>query len=662
IYTDSAYAHGVCHAFGAVWAQRGFLRADGTAVKHGKAIDELLKAMMLPKSLAIVKCMAHKKDSSIITRGNTVADEMAKKAALGQRQASVMELVEDQPSIQMDLTVSDIKGYQETASETEKLFWVKRGAVLDPKTGLWRSCDGVCAAPTALLPMLIKDAHGVDHCNKKEVVTKIRKDWWSPYLAAMVDDFHRSCELCATRNVRKHFTAPISHIPQPQGPFRHLVMDFVDMAERKEGKRYILVVVDRFSRWVEAVATSKNDAITVATFLCREVIPRFGIPDKISSDNGTHFVSEVIKAVAEALCIKKRMGCVYHPQSQGMVERANGVLKEKVAKICADTGLTWVQALPLALMKMRTQTNRNTHLTPHQMLTGRPMPVPAVREPYEGPPLEQLEGELASYMRHLTKIHSTLCSQVKEAVHGEPVTEGAPLVEPGDNVYIKRFKRKNWQDPRREGPFKVVAATSTAVKVEGKEHWYHLNHCCRAAALDPSQSKPEPEQRKGGPDTDSDSDDDHPDGDGPARRTRAKGRRREEKRMRDEVPSEGDKEHVVTVPESTDPPAVEQTRLGDSQVLVDPRGDGEVAGPSGLQTQQGVTDNSLLTQPQAPTEVVLDLPDDILAFDPGPNFLTSPYSTYSTLNLEQAAEIFPSLAALVSDSPKHAGDTTTSAI
>ncbi|MGL6081314.1 MAG: integrase zinc binding domain-containing protein [Gammaproteobacteria bacterium] len=208
-----------------------FFRADGTAVKHGKAIDELLKAMMFPSSLAIVKCMAHKKDNSIITRGNTAADKMVKKAALGQEQITVMVLVEDQPVIQIELTVDDIKGYQETASAAERQFWVKRGTVQDPNTGLWRSCDGVCATPTALLPMLIKDAHGVDHCNKKEVVIKIRKDWWSPYLAAMVDDFHRTCDICATRNVRKHFTAPISHIPQPQGPFRHIVMDFVDMAE-----------------------------------------------------------------------------------------------------------------------------------------------------------------------------------------------------------------------------------------------------------------------------------------------------------------------------------------------------------------------------------------------------------------------------------------------
>ncbi|KAF7695190.1 hypothetical protein HF521_006913, partial [Silurus meridionalis] len=145
------------------------------------------------------------------------------------------------------------------------------------------------------------------------------------------------------------------------------------------GKRYILVVVDRFSRWVEAIATADNKAKTVAKFLCREVIPRFGIPDQIQSDNGSHFTNELMKTVWKALGVKQKLGCVYHPQSQGMVERANGTIKAKVAKICASTKLNWVQALPLALMKMRSQTNRTLHLTPHEIVTGCPMPMPYTR-------------------------------------------------------------------------------------------------------------------------------------------------------------------------------------------------------------------------------------------------------------------------------------------
>ncbi|KAF7699152.1 hypothetical protein HF521_003894, partial [Silurus meridionalis] len=414
IYTDSAYAHGVCHTFGPIWEQRGFQRADGSSILHGPAISDLLKAMMLPKALAIVKCKAHKSDGDTVSRGNAAADEAAKSAAVEKDCVKVMMVQdEEHEEVRGQVTEEDLGEYQDVASGEEKEMEETR-AVQDPNTGLWRSIDGVWVAPLALLPKLIAEAHGVDHCNRRETIDTIRRNWWSPYLASMVDKFLRSCELY-----------------------------------RKEGKRYILVVIDRFSRWVEATATAKNDAKTVAKFLIREVIPR--------------------------------MGCVYHPQSQGMVERANGVLKEKIAKICASTNLNWVQALPLALMKMRSQTNRNTHLTPHELLTGRPMPVAFTQGPYTSSSLEQLEADMSSYCKHLTQIHRTLYSQVREATHGAQVDEPLQQVQPGDYVYIKVFKRKHWSEPRREGPFKVVLATPTAVKVEGKEYWYHLNHCCRAA-------------------------------------------------------------------------------------------------------------------------------------------------------------------------------------
>ncbi len=182
---------------------------------------------------------------------------------------------------------------------------------------------------------------------------------------------------------------------------------------------------------------------------------------------------------------------IYHPQSQGMVERANGTLKAKLNKICADTKLNWVDALPLALMSYRMQTNRVTNLTPHEMLTGRPMPVPYLRGPYEGPPLEQLQMELRAYMKQLTAIHEAINAQEQNrGPREEEETPGA--IQPGDRVYLRVFRRR-WNEPRREGPYTVVRATPTAVQVEGSTTWYHLNHCTRVPRLRPRRREEQPE-------------------------------------------------------------------------------------------------------------------------------------------------------------------------
>ena len=148
-----------------------------------------------------------------------------------------------------------------------------------------------------------------------------------------------------------------------------------------------------------------------------------------------------------------------------------------VTIICASAKLNWIDPLPLALMSYRMQANRITHLTPHEMLTARPMPAPTIRGPHKGPPLEQLELEIREYIKQLTAIHKLISQQEKSRVP-EPEDDPPRGVEPGDHDYLRVFRR-HWNEPRREGPYKVIRATPTAIQVEGSTTWYHLNHCTK---------------------------------------------------------------------------------------------------------------------------------------------------------------------------------------
>ena len=240
--------------------------------------------------------------------------------------------------------------------------------------------------------------------------------WFSPYLQATIANYVGDCSICQLHNQHKTIKPAIGHIPQPTSLFKHVYIDFIDMAERMGGKRYCIELTDRFTRWVEALPCNHCNAFSVTKCIVREVIPRFGIPEKLSSDNGSHFVNKIIDAITTQLGIK---------HSAGLVERANGTIKSKWTKACQETKLTWVTALPLVLMSMRCSINRTTHLTPHEILTGRPMPV---RPQIEGPALEQLEDELAAYMKALTSVHQCLYKQVQAA---NPTPDKPPPI--GDN-------------------------------------------------------------------------------------------------------------------------------------------------------------------------------------------------------------------------------------
>lgn len=106
--------------------------------------------------------------------------------------------------------------------------------------------------------------------------------------------------------------------PTPDLPFQHLQMDFIELTPC-QGYKYCLVIVDMFSKWVECFPSRKADAAAVAKALVREVIPTWGVPEKLSSDNGTHFVNKVITELARGLQINLRRHCSDRPQSSGAV-------------------------------------------------------------------------------------------------------------------------------------------------------------------------------------------------------------------------------------------------------------------------------------------------------------------------------------------------------
>ncbi|XP_030580076.1 uncharacterized protein LOC115776499 [Archocentrus centrarchus] len=369
IYTDSAYAHNVCHLFGAVWKSRGFRKTDGSPIRHHEQIIKLLQAMMKPKEIAIAKCAAHKADMSRVTQGNKAADEAAK-AVTGANKVGEVFLVTHEVDLEDKITLRDVILMQEAVPDLDKQLWLDRGVTQD-SMGLWRNHEGLIVAPPDLLGLMIQEAHGLAHVARGEVKRKIIKEYgfWAPCLLEQIDYVIGRCVICLKNNVRRGVTVLPGHIPTPRGPMRELVVDFVDMIKPVEGKRYMLVVVDRFSRWPEACPTKRKDAQSVANFLCKEVISRWGFPDRIASDNGKEFVDKTVKLILKKLGIKQRFGAVYHPQSQGICERMNGVLKNRVVKICQHKPKNVTEMFQVTF-KIPFQKQSKTVSVKHQLLPG----------------------------------------------------------------------------------------------------------------------------------------------------------------------------------------------------------------------------------------------------------------------------------------------------
>ncbi|XP_063078733.1 uncharacterized protein LOC134468792 [Engraulis encrasicolus] len=349
-----------------------------------------------------------------------------------------------------------IQKEQEKASPHEKTVWLERGA--SEVDGLWRAPDGRPVLPPGLVKSLLKEAHGLTHCGKKQMQRNLTH-WWHPYMTAMVDNHVRECQVCIQYNVRPTVHPHQGVFPLPKIPGEEIIIDYTDMINSVRGCRYLLVAVDAYTGWPEAVPTRHEDSQTVIKFLINHYIPTHGFPKKIRSDNGSHFKSQDLLTVEKALGLKHAYGTVYHPQSQGKVERMNQTLKNKMGKICAQTKLNWVDALPIALMSIRSSVNTTTKFTPYELCTGRQFPGPAAGL--------KLSNDVQSWLQYkpyydqVTALVSAFSSQVA-AERG--TQEGDRQTPTTEWVLLKVIKRK-WTEPRWTGPFEVVERTTHAVRL-----------------------------------------------------------------------------------------------------------------------------------------------------------------------------------------------------
>ena len=91
-------------------------------------------------------------------------------------------------------------------------------------------------------------------------------------------------------------------------------------------------MTDTFTGWIEGFPTQTEKTEEVVKKLLHEIVPRFGLPRSLQSDNGTSFISNITQEVSKALGITYYLHCVWRPQSSGKVERANQFLKSVIKR------------------------------------------------------------------------------------------------------------------------------------------------------------------------------------------------------------------------------------------------------------------------------------------------------------------------------------------
>ena len=169
-------------------------------------------------------------------------------------------------------------------------------------------------------------AHGA-HLGISRTAAQLGLRFYWPSMIDSVKHFIKACNRCQRAKAGPRIPR-LSRMLNRRGLWTTVAFDFFGPLPRTaRGHQYILVGIDHFSRWPEAVATRAATASTVADFMHSHVIAQHGTPGELLTDHGTHFTSHVIAELCRRYDVRRLMSTPYTPQSNGIVERFMGFLK-----------------------------------------------------------------------------------------------------------------------------------------------------------------------------------------------------------------------------------------------------------------------------------------------------------------------------------------------
>jgi transposase InsO family protein len=200
-----------------------------------------------------------------------------------------------------------------------------------------RSVTGVlqrCVEPEEGKEMLVEIHQGEcgHHASSSALVAKVfQHGFYWPTALENAEDLVRKCNGCQRYAKQNHTPASSLKTIPLTWPFAVWCLDMVGPFKTARGNMtHILVMVDKFTKWLEVKPIAKCDGHTTVRFL-KDVILRYGYPRSIITDNGTNFAQGEFKRFYEDNNIRLDLCSVAHPQGNGQVKRTNALVLHRTA-------------------------------------------------------------------------------------------------------------------------------------------------------------------------------------------------------------------------------------------------------------------------------------------------------------------------------------------
>ena len=209
------------------------------------------------------------------------------------------------------------------------------------------------------------------HLGMDKTRDRVLARFYWPGVKRDVEQYCQACPECQRVALRATVRNPLIPMPIIETLIDRIALDIVGpLPKTSRGHRYILVIVDYATRYPEALPLRAATTKAVAKELML-LFSRVGIAREVLTDQGSCFMSRVMKELLSLLQVKQLRTSVYHPQTDGLVERFNKTLKQMLKKAMDTDGKNWDQLLPHVLFTIREVPQASTGFSPFELLYGR---------------------------------------------------------------------------------------------------------------------------------------------------------------------------------------------------------------------------------------------------------------------------------------------------
>ena len=318
-----------------------------------------------------------------------------------------------------------------------------------------------------------------------------------PKMRADVKDFVKECACCQKTSAIKVF---IQTQPYTTSSYEAMEVLNIDFVGPFPDKKYILVMIDTFTRWTELYCCDEATADSAATSLLQH-FGRFGCPRMIRSDRGSHFANETIEKFLQMTGVGHNLTLAYSSQENSKVERINKEVNRHLRSFVFDTCSMddYERGIPFVQRIINATPNQKTGISPSQLLFGnmidldRSIIVPYPERNDYDTPTNKILAQMIATQDRLSLLTKEI-QQKEDQIHMESISLPLTVFELGSFVLVHRREGT----PSRLhtmwlGPMKVLENVGSEYRllnlITMKEKLYHAQHM-KPFRFNPHQNTP----------------------------------------------------------------------------------------------------------------------------------------------------------------------------